>query len=184
MSACGAIVTFDPKTEAAVRGLWQVIDDAGLPSVMLERDYPPHLTLLVCEGMDLEKLRERLPAFVADHPPLPVAFAGLGVFADLVPVAHLPVTKSPALMAFHSAFWELAAPFVQGESPYYRPDVWFPHLTLDREFPIERSGAILDALLRAPRPAHGLLLNLVIVDFSTPRTGLVELFKARLGVFL
>lgn len=184
MSSCGAILTFDAKTEAALRGLWQVIDDAGLPSKMLEMNYPPHMTLFVCEGIDLDGLRPHLPAFVAENPPLPVPFPGLGVFADLVPVVHLPVTRTPALQAFHQAFWDLCKPFIVGESPYYRPDIWFPHVTLDREIPLGMAGAIVDALLRVPRPAHGLLLNLVIVDFPPQEIGLVELYKVRLGSYL
>jgi len=184
MASCGAIITFDTATEAALRGLWQVIDDAGLPSNMLAKDYPPHLTILACEGMDMVGLRARLPQFLAANPPMPVPFPGLGVFADLIPVVHMPVTKTASLHALHSTFWEAAEPFIERPNPYYQPDVWFPHVTLNREIALEQAGAIIDALLRVSRPTHGLLLNLVIVDFPTQNTGMVEQFKARLGSYL
>ena len=184
MGACGAIVTFDAQTEDALRGLWQAISDAGLPSNMIGMEYPPHMTLLACENFDVEGLRPHLPQFLGEYPPMPVTFSGLGVFDALIPVVYLPVAMSGSLQDFHRAFWRLAEPFVEGANHYYRPDAWFPHVTLNREMPIEQAGAVVDALLRAERPAQGLLVNLVIAAFPDPKSGLVELFKASLGVRL
>ncbi len=32
---CAVTLSFDQETDAAIRGIWQAIEDAGLPSTML-----------------------------------------------------------------------------------------------------------------------------------------------------
>ena len=191
---CGAILYFDGETDAAIRRLWQIIEDAGLPSSMPSLNYPPHLTLVACEDMDLDRLRAQLPAFVASHPPMLVQFSGLGIFNGRIPVIYLTVTVTQALLDLHARFETLAQVHLQGEGLYYRTGAWIPHVTLDQEFPLELTGAITNALLRHPLPKAGLLRELVLVDFATgqpglmqPRPnqpGLIELFKSRLGQYL
>jgi hypothetical protein len=178
---CGAIITFDSQTDAAVRGMWQIIEDAGLPSLMLQRDYPPHLTLAVCEDMDLDRLAPGLPEFIAAFPPLHVDFPGFGVFSAIEPVIYLTVTRSPALTALHSAFWDLVGKYSESLSQYYHPRAWVPHITLDQGMPLSDAGAVIDALLLYPRPEAGLLLDLHIVDFDN---GLQKNYSARLGSIL
>ncbi len=175
---CGAILTFDLETDAAVRRLWQAIEDAGLPSTMLKVNYPPHLTLSVCEDMELEPLVQRLPEFIAAFPPLTVGFSGLGVFSAVEPVVYLSVTRSPDLTALHSAFWELVEPVSKGLSPYYNPRAWVPHVTLNQGMPLNMTGAVVDTLLNSPRPASGALMEIHIVDFDN---GLQKNYSARMG---
>ncbi len=181
---CGAILYFDDQTDAAIRGLWQIIEDAGLPSTMPGLNYPPHLTLLACEDMDLTGLRARLPQFIAENPPMPVQFSGLGFFCKKKYVIHLAAAPSRALIDFHARFQEMASPFLKGQSPYYLPGSWVPHVTLDQDFPPEMTGALVQALLRRPLPETGLLKELLLVDFHPESMGLTEIFKARLGRYL
>jgi hypothetical protein len=178
---CGAVLTFDSQTDATVRGMWQIIEDAGLPSLMLQRDYPPHLTLAVCEDMDLDGLTAHLPEFIAAFPPLHVDFSGLGIFSAIDPVVYLTVTRSPALTALHSAFWDLVGGYSSSLSQYYHPRAWVPHITLDQGMPLSAVGSIMDALLLFPRPEAGLLLDLHLVDFDA---GLQKNYSARLGSIL
>jgi 2'-5' RNA ligase len=181
---CGAILYFDDETDAAIRGLWQIIEDAGLPSIMPGLNYPPHMTLLACDGMDLRELRPRLSQFVAENPPTPIQFHGLGFFGEKRKVIHLAVTPTRALLDFHARFHTLAGPYLTGENSFYLPDSWVPHITLDQDFPLETTGAIIDILLRHPLPKDGLLRELVLADFAPEQQGLTEMFKARLGRFL
>jgi hypothetical protein len=178
---CGAIITFDPQTDAAVRGMWQIIEDSGLPSLMLQRNYPPHLTLAVCEDMDLDGLILRLPEFIAAFPPMHIDLPGLGLFSAVDPVIYLTVTRSPELSALHAVFWDLVGKYSGNLSQYYHPRTWVPHITLDQGMPLSAAGAVMDALLLYPRPEAGLLLELHIVDFDA---GLQKNYSARLGSIL
>ncbi len=181
---CGAILYFDMETETAIRRLWQVIEDAGLPSMMPSLNYPPHLTLAACEDMDFPALRKHMASFVATHPPMPVQFSGLGFLHGRIPVITLAITANQELLDFYSSFSEMAKSYMQIQSAYYHPGSWIPHVTLDQEFPLETTGAIINALIRHPLPKTGLLRELVLVDFTSDQPGLVELFKTRLGRYL
>jgi hypothetical protein len=181
---CGAILYFDVETDAAIRGQWQIIEDAGLPSTLPGLDYPPHLTLVACEDMDMGRLRAQMPAFVAEHPPLPVQFSGLGIFNAVEPVVYLAVAPSQALLNFHASFLEMVRPYLLGDNTYYQPGTWVPHITLAQGVPREMTGAVVDALLRRPLPQRGLLKEVVLADFIPQRPGLNEIFKARLGRYL
>lgn len=181
---CGAVVYFDEDTDAAIRRLWQVIEDAGLLSTIPALNYPPHLTLAACDDMDFDGLRARLPPFVASHPPMVVQFSGLGFFHGRIPVVYLTVTVTHALLDLHSSFDQTARPYLLNPNSYYWPDTWVPHITLAQEFPPETTGAIVNALLRRPLPKIGLLRELALVDFPPEQSGLRELFTTRLGRYL
>jgi 2'-5' RNA ligase len=181
---CGAILYFDDETDAAIRGLWQVIEDAGQMYNMPGLNYPPHMTLVVCDNMHFDQVREQLKRFVAEHPPMPVQFNGLGVFNSQQAIVHLAITADRPLLDVHAAFDELARPHMTGERDFSRPGLWVPHVTLNQGFDRKDTGMVIDALQRATLPQRGLLREIVLVDFAPERSGLTEMFTARLGQYL
>src|SRR5574338_1259790 len=117
---CGAAHYFDKETDAAIRRLWQVIEDAGLPSKMLSLSYPPHMTILVCENSDLEGMREALGEFISHQPPIEVNFHSLGVFNTSDGVIYLSPVPDQHLIAFHTALWSIMEPYSDQINPLYR----------------------------------------------------------------
>lgn len=155
---CGAILTFETQVDSEIRGLWHGIADAGFPSSMPGLDTPPHLTLLACEEIDLTGLKKAgFDEFMAAQAAVPVEFPGLGIFTGPLPVIYLAAAPAIRLLALHSAFWDLVAPFCRGLNEYYAPGTWVPHVTLDHTFPINQTGAIIQALLGMTIPAQGTL---------------------------
>lgn len=178
---CGAALYFDAQTDAAVRGLWRLIEEAGLPAQMQALKYPPHMTILTCENMRFEALRDQLEEFITHQPPLTVQFHSLGVFKGDEAVIYLaPVTTRP-LLDFHARLWEIIAPYSANPNALYQPGSWVPHVTLDLEVPLERAGAVLDLLLRVPRPRAAVLEALFLADYNPDVPAFQELFQARLG---
>jgi len=185
---CGAILYFDDQTDAVIRGLWQVIEDFGqmgmMPGIMPGLNYPPHLTLVVCDDMKFDQVREQMKRFIAEHPPLPVYFHGLGIFNAIESVVTLEVTPDRALLELHATFEEVVRPYLVGERDFCRPGRWVPHVTLNQGISRSANGAVVDALMRATLPRYGLLREIVLADFDLERTALTEMFKARLGQYL
>lgn len=180
--SCGAIFYFDDLTDAAIRGLWQVLDDADVPSEMLTLNYPPHLTLLVCEGFQrIEEYREVIKPFIQRHEPLLLSFHSLGIFATDEGVIYLAPLVNRQLLEFHAELWEITDPFTENENPRYRPEAWVPHITLGYSIPDERIGAAVEALRKVTLPRTGILQGLRIGEFIPGASGFKELFKARLG---
>lgn len=161
----GAAFVFDAPTEAAIRGLWQSIASAGLPSFMLGLDYPPHLTIFLADEVDEPGLRAALLKLAALTPPLAVSFPSVANFLDGAGVAYLAPIVNRALLNLHAAVWEAATPFTHGRPAYYAPGVWVPHATLAFNTPPEQVGAVA-AVLAKGQPINGAIRGILIGTFN------------------
>lgn len=177
----GAALYFDPQSDAAIRGVWQQVEDAGLPSKMLSLNYPPHLTMMTCEQANLAELRPRLLDFTARLEPIPLRFHSVATFGGPEGVIYLAPVVNRTLLDLHAALWEIVTPFATGHNGLYAPGTWVPHVTMNVEVPPEQIGAVIDAMLRSDLPREGLLTALFIADFQDGAPGFRELFKERLG---
>lgn len=179
--ASGAVLTFDHETEAAIRGLWQTMEDAGLPSKMMHLNYPPHLTVITGEDTDVDGLEHVLREAAAGLAPVEVSFHSLGVFNSADGVIYLaPVVTAP-LLELHAALWEVFVPFVREPSGLYSPGSWVPHVTLNVEVPADQVGDVMEVLLRAGLPRSGVLNTLFVADFDHEKPDFQEMLKLRLG---
>ncbi len=161
----GAAFVFDSQTDAAMRGLWQSIADAGMPSFMLGLDYPPHLTIFLAEEVDEPALRAALVDLAAALSPLEVSFPAVAHFMGGGSVAYLaPIVNRP-LLDLHSAVWDAATPFTSGRPDYYAPGVWVPHATLAYNTPPEQVGPVA-AVLAGARPLSGVIDGILIGRFN------------------
>jgi hypothetical protein len=150
----GVALVFDEDTELAIRGVWQSIADAGMPSFMLGLDYPPHMTLFMAEKADLPGLRAALTQQAARTPPLPVSFPALAHFMGGGSVAFLaPIINRP-LLDLHETFWQAAELYTTNRPAYYAPGIWVPHVTVAFNTPPEEVGAVAAVLVRQP-PLEG-----------------------------
>ena len=177
---CATTLYFDLETDAAVRRLWQAIEDAGLPSSLLNLGYRPHLTLAVCETMNLEGLRDELLQLVAATSPIKLNFHGLGTFSTNEGVVYLGVTVNRALLDLHDQIGQLLGPHSNGNLPYYMPGVWVPHVTLGYGLLEEQVVPVLNSLRRSELPASGTVTELVVSDVTA--SVYTDLFVARFGI--
>lgn len=161
----GAAFVFDTQTEAAMRGIWQSVADAGLPSFMLGLDYPPHLTIFLAEEVDEPGLRAALVKLAAAASPLELSFPAVAHFMGGGAVAYLaPIVNCP-LLDLHRAVWDAATPFTRGRPDYYTPGVWVPHATVAYNTPPEQVGPVAAVLAGAP-PLSGVVDGILIGTFN------------------
>jgi len=160
----GAAFVFDSLTEEAMRGLWQSIADAELPSLMLSLDYPPHLTIFLAEEVDESGLHTALLKLAAITPPLPVQFPSVAHFLSGGAVAYLAPIVNHALLDLHAAVWDAASPFTRGRPQYYAPGVWVPHATLAYNTPPDQVGAVA-TILAGAQPLSGTITGILIGTF-------------------
>ncbi len=153
-------LVMDASTDAAIRGEWATLHDAGLPSLATHAGASnrPHITLLATD--------EELNSQNLDVPlPLPVRLGGMLVFGVGRPrgmVLSRAVVPSAALLDLHARV--LAA---SGATPSRTsvPGAWTPHITLARRLaPAELAAAI--ELLDGPGHA-GAAVGLRLWDAGT-----------------
>lgn len=140
-------VLLDADSDQAIRGQWQTLAEAGLPSQMRVKSPTnrPHITLLaapkISPGVDeaLRGLAGSLPFECVIGAPV-VFGAGKHTLARLV-------VPSAALLAVHAEVYRLSCPHVTGDPyPHCAPGHWTPHVTLGRRLTEAEVGAALEAL--------------------------------------
>jgi 2'-5' RNA ligase len=132
-------LTFDAKTDAAIRNDWAALSAAGLPSLASHTGSSnrPHLTLAA--GVDLTDSASLRSCFAGL--PLPVRFGGLVVFGAGVRrfVLARQVVAASGLLELHRRV-HAAAP---GAVEQTLPDRWVPHVTLARRLDPAELGTAL-----------------------------------------
>jgi hypothetical protein len=128
---------FDSAATRRIRGLWDAMEDAGVPSLrdLTHRRHRPHLSLAVAESLDADIVVAALDG-LEFAPPLPLTFDHLGQF--LGRVLWLGPTPSRSLLVHHAAVYaRLSAAGIE-VAGQYRPDSWVPHCTLSMRVPLTR----------------------------------------------
>lgn len=130
---------FDSDTDAAVRGLWDDLTDAGVRSLASSTSPSnrPHVTVSVAEHMD-DAVDDALRPLLCAVPfsctiGAPMLF-GRGPFT----LVRLMI-PSAELMALHTQVHEVCLPCMSpGPLPHAVPGHWTPHVTLARRVPQDR----------------------------------------------
>lgn len=138
---------FDPDTEATIRGIWEALAGADIPSQSPAAR--PHVTLAVADRIAeetdalLRPLTRRLPLGCAVGASLLLGRSNAILARLIVPTADL--------LAFHAEAHRLCGEFLAPEAaPNCLPGNWTPHVTLARRV----GGAVLGRALRiSGRPA-------------------------------
>ncbi|MEH3141965.1 MAG: 2'-5' RNA ligase family protein [Mycobacterium kyogaense] len=128
---------FDVATQTSVRGLWDGLATAGVPSQAghTAPSNRPHVTLTVAEQMD--DAVDRALAPLVDRLPLPCVIGAPMLFGGgrTVTLVRL-VVPSADLLALHADIHEVCAPYMpKGVLPHANPGRWTPHVTLGRRIP-------------------------------------------------
>jgi len=135
-------LTFDEAADAVVRGEWDALRRAGLPS---QADHTgasnrPHVTLLVrsvLQRFDATVLEGALPLTLTLGAPLLFGTRDKRVLAR-------SVVPTRALLDLHATVH--AAAGVSGEADHTAPGAWTPHVTLARRVPLDRIAEALSAV--------------------------------------
>lgn len=145
-------LVLDETAEAAIRRQWDMLTEAGLPSLgsggSADRGaetasrHRPHITVGVARQLwpriehDLEGLQFR---------PFPVRLGGVLVFGARRPILVRLVVPSEPLLGWHRRIYQLLEP-CPGIPTNLRPDHWTPHITLARRILPHRLGEAVQAV--------------------------------------
>ena len=121
---------FDPSTEASIRGAWTAIDEAGISASMPKGGYRPHISLGICEHLELDIFVKELTTFAASITPFRLSLPNIGIFSTSEGVVYLGATATAQLLKVHTAFHEIFKKYAKEQREYYTIGQWVPHCTL------------------------------------------------------
>ena len=130
MNLHGIASRLDRVHTARVLDIWDQLEEScGLSGV--RRTPIPHLSWIIGEDFDFDRLESALTGRLTGRGPLQVRTTGLGVFTGREDIVlYIAVIKDDTLSAFHRLLWEAARSCVGRPAAYYLPDRWVPHITL------------------------------------------------------
>lgn len=121
---------FDAPTEARIRGAWKAIDESGISDSMPKGGYRPHISLGVCDHLEIDPLAQELTTFAASVTPFRLSFPNIGIFSTSEGVVYLGATVTAQLLNVHTAFHEIFKKHAKEQREYYTVGQWVPHCTL------------------------------------------------------
>lgn len=131
-------LTLDAGADAAVRGLWHALADAGVPSQAGHRSPTnrPHVTVTVAAQMSADAEADLVP--LLDRLPLPCRLGAPTVFGRGPYTLVLLVIPSVELLDLHALVNRICLPHMEsGPLRHTLAGQWTPHVTLARRVPTE-----------------------------------------------
>ncbi|OBG80187.1 hypothetical protein A5699_11720 [Mycobacterium sp. E802] len=141
-------LVFDPDTEVAVRGIWDALREADIPSQAPASR--PHATLTVSQRID-SQADDALQA-LTDRFPLKCSLGATLVFGRSAGVLARLLIPTEELLGIQADVYRLCLPFMDpAPMPHAEPGQWTPHVTLARRIAPAR---LTTAVRIAGRPAE------------------------------
>jgi len=161
----------DSASAAVVRRLWRDLaaaDPAGAWRVdpVLAGGARPHVTLGVCDRLDVAACEDFLAGFAAGIPAPVVSLASLGVFATDLAVVFLAPVVTTELLALHDRFHLEFRELAGGPWAHYLPGQWVPHCTVALGVPRSAVGETVVRCLSVRLPIPGRLEEVGLVEFE------------------
>jgi 2'-5' RNA ligase len=156
-------LSFDDRTDATIRGFWRRMKEAGLPSVLLDRNATPHITLAACDGVRVDALLGSLSIRLQSHPEVDVTFSSLATFWNENGVLFLAAVVNREMLEIHERVIPSFADTVATLNRFHELGRWVPHCTLATNL---TKGQIADGInlfddIRLPMKAKGTEVGLL-----------------------
>ena len=154
---------FDEATEEAILDLRNTLYDEDItpePGVIEAR---PHISLTILQGDEIPF--DLLHAFASETPKRPVQLTSLSSFGAAEGVIFLAPTPDDRLLELHRDLHDRLERSAFASRASYRPKLWVPHCTLEKDIPLARLAQAFEALLKRFEPLEGQLIEVGAVRY-------------------
>lgn len=166
----------DGEAETAVRGLWDRLERAGVPSLATFQHgrWRPHVSFAVA-GLIPPAVRRDLATDLTRLALPRLWLYTLSTFPDSSNCMFLGAVTDTELLAVHIAVHDTLAGRVRDPWAAYLPGAWVPHCTLTQEV----TPAQLAAGFTALHPVEPIRARIAEVGVADTRTGDVDVLVTR-----
>lgn len=160
--ALAVCLLFDRRSERAVRGLWDRLEDVGVPTLRSHTHgrHLPHLSYAVLRRWDDAVVADAL-AGLDGGDPIELTFDAIGLFRR--GRVWLVAGVSTDLVARQQRVAETVGATGADLHKHYRPGIWVPHCSLVPRATLDQlptvAGTVLDVLPLRARFDHAALIN-------------------------
>lgn len=160
--ALAVCLLFDRRAERALQGLWDRLEEIGVPSLRSHTHarHLPHLSYAVLRQWDDAAVADALAALDPGDP-VELTFDGIGLFRR--GRVWLVAGVSTELVARQQRIAEALVASGADLHKHYRPGVWVPHCSLAPRATLDQlptlAGTVMDVLPLRARLDNAALIN-------------------------
>ena len=156
---------FDRHTEQQVLDLRHTLIDRNAASALSSLAGRPHISLAVFQDADLDRLSVVTQEFAGSIEPFDLQLSAVGIFPSDENVLFLAPVVTAQLLAHHRHFHDQLNEVGLTSWPYYTPDRWMPHCTVEMNIPTDRFSAAVEICQENFKPVAGKFREIGIVEF-------------------
>ncbi len=165
----------DVDSEARIRDTWEALAEAGIKSSMPDAGYRPHVSLGVCEDLDVDGLAKELSSFAESVSPFELTLSSVGLFPSSEGVIFLGVTPTRRLLDVNGAFHQFFGKYAKSQRDYH-VGRWVPHCTLAFDLPDGMLSEAIEVCRRMSLPIHSRVEEIGIAEVSPRSASLLCLY--------
>jgi|SRR5215212_1044683 len=160
------LLYFDEQTEQRVLGLRHALIEQGIPSILDQVGDRPHISLAgFANNIDCDILISLVQEFADGVQPFKVQFSAMGIFPSKENVLFLSPTPTLQLLTYHQEFHRLLAKPKLISSPYYVPENWTPHCSVEMNIPDEQLPKAIEICSKVFTPILGQFQEITVIAF-------------------
>jgi 2'-5' RNA ligase len=150
----GVVVWPDAAASSAILGLWESLEDAGIPTLHshTHRRHRPHLSLYVAEDLPPDETLAAVGRVPSE--PIPLHIENIGLFPQ--GVLFLACVPNSQLLDEQVRVRSVVKPLAIEPWPFFEEGRWTPHLTVSWSLEASQIDQAF-LLLSVALPIHGLL---------------------------
>ena len=160
-----AVVSLFDKNDHNVRSLSGKLEKT-LGTHLYSMMPDPHLSYQGATKYHSAKLEGRLRRFARRTRRFQVRAGGLEIFTGFTPTLYTPIVWTIELSRFQLSLWKSTSSTGSGLNPYYKPEVWVPHMTLARGISERTLTKAIRSLCRKEIGLEIKIDNLTIIEFD------------------
>jgi 2'-5' RNA ligase len=158
-------IYFDETGEKHIRHLMAILTERGIPPVLDQLGFRPHVSLAVFPAVEVEAVTSVVQDFTQSTGTFSLAFSHLGAFSTAEGVVFLAPTFTERLRHLHQAFHARLSRAGLVSSPYYEPDRWVPHCTVTTDIDPTQMSLAVQTLVEEFEPFEVQCLSLGVITF-------------------
>jgi 2'-5' RNA ligase len=168
---------FDSQTEHAVRALRGLLLKQGILPTLQRLDDRPHVSLAVLPNADPKLLISVTKEHAAETGLFGFQLSAIGMFPTDQNVLFLSPVRTEQLSNCHLEFHRRLAECGLTPLPYYLPENWVPHCSVEMNIPDEQFAKAVETCKRQFEPLHGRFEEIGVIEFRPiQRLGIWPLF--------
>ena len=160
------LLYFDDQTEKSILNLRHALMEQGIHSILDKAGDRPHVSLAGFSNADRDILIPLVQEYASNMETFNVRLSAFGMFPTDENVLFLSPTPTLQLLRYHQDFHQRLAKTKLKSSPYYVPENWTPHCSVEMNISNEQLPKAIEFCSKTFKPISGQFQEIGVIEFQ------------------